>query len=453
MAQGGTLSGLEQLTGPALARSAGLRIDDWSAWWAGATRPAALLELVVIAGCGLLAWLLSYLLRRALGLTQGRAPILLGRRGLDGALFPLAWLGLTWAARGAMLRLELATPLFRIALPALVALAIIRVAVKVLQASLPGSHGVRVLERTLSWMIWLALVLWVSGLLPVLLEEAEDIGWTLGGARLSLRSMIEGAVNVGVALLLALWLSSAIEGRLLRSAVGSQLSVRKGIANALRALLIVVAVTVSLTAVGIDLTALSVLGGAIGVGIGLGLQKLAANYVSGFMVLAERSVRIGDLVRVAGFEGHITDIRARFTVIRSLGGAEAIVPNETLMTSVVENLSLSDRRVHQSTSVGVGYDSDVDLVQRLLTEAALESPRVLHDPAPSALLSRFGADGLEFTVGYWLADPENGLGGPRSHINLAILRRLREHGIEIPFPQRVLRQVPDVAPAPAAALQ
>jgi small-conductance mechanosensitive channel len=193
-----------------------------------------------------------------------------------------------------------------------------------------------------------------------------------------------------------------------------------------------------LSAVGIDLTALSVLGGAIGVGIGLGLQKLAANYVSGFMVLAERSVRIGDMVRVGGVEGRVSDIRARYTVIRSLGGVEAIVPNETLMTSTVENLSLSDTHVYQTTAVSVTYDADVALIERLLTEAALEQPRVLRDPPPAVLLSSFGADGLDFTVGYWLGDPQNGLGRPRSDINRAILQKLREHGVEIPYPQRVL---------------
>jgi small-conductance mechanosensitive channel len=190
--------------------------------------------------------------------------------------------------------------------------------------------------------------------------------------------------------------------------------------------------------VGIDLTALSVLGGAIGVGIGFGLQKLAANYVSGFVILAERSMRIGDNVRVDGFEGRITDINARYTVIRSLAGRESIVPNEILITNRVENLSLADTRVWLSTVVGVAYNSDVDLVRRLLTDAALAHARVLRDPEPSASLSSFGADGLEFTLGYWIDDPENGQLNLRSEINLAILKALRENGVEIPYPQRVV---------------
>jgi small-conductance mechanosensitive channel len=208
----------------------------------------------------------------------------------------------------------------------------------------------------------------------------------------------------------------------------------------------------ALSAVGIDLTALSVLGGAVGVGLGFGLQKLASNYVSGFVILAERSMRIGDNVRVDNFEGRITDINARYTVVRSPTGRESIVPNEMLIIQRVENLSLADPRVWLSTVVSVGYDSDVDLVIRLLSEAALASSRVLRDPAPSVALSAFGADGLEFTVGFWIADPENGSLGLRSEINRAILKALRAHGLEIPYPQRVMHVQVEGAPAATAAM-
>ena len=190
--------------------------------------------------------------------------------------------------------------------------------------------------------------------------------------------------------------------------------------------------------------------GAIGVGIGLGLQKLAANYVSGFVVLAERAIRIGDMVRVDGFEGQVSDIRARYTVIRANNGRESIVPNEMMVTARVENLSLADRRVWQSTVVLVAYDSDVEQVQRLLRQAALSCPRVLREPAPSASLSSFATDGLEFTVGYWMAEPEAGQLGLRSEINLAILQALRASAIEIPYPQRVLHQVAPAAQSAAA---
>ena len=411
---------------------------DGLALWAGALwQPTVPIEVLVLAVCVLLAWAMAAWLQRTVEPVSPRS-VLFGPRVVDGALFPLLLLALGYLAR-ALLAQWIPVAFFRLALPVLVSLSAIRFGAKVLQAAFPEIDSVRIIERTLSWMAWLATALWISGLLPLVLEELDDISWKVGGSTLSLRTLIDGALTASVALLVALWMSSVMESWLLRSATGGALSLRKALSNALRAVMLFVGLIVALSAVGIDLTALSVLGGAVGVGIGLGLQKLAANYVSGFVLLAERAIRIGDNVRVDNFEGRITDINGRYTLIRSLTGRESIVPNEMLVTSRVENLSLADTRVWQSTVVSVGYDSDVDLVMRLLSEATKGCKRVLKDPGPSASLSAFGADGLEFTVGYWMADPENGTLGLRSDINLAILRSLRAHGIEIPFPHRVVQ--------------
>jgi small-conductance mechanosensitive channel len=412
-------------------------IDDMQAWLAGFTQFTVWFEFAALAICVLLAWAFTAVLHRALGMREERSSVMFGRSLIDGVMFPLLLLTLGYIARSLLL-VYVPLAVFKVAIPVLVSLVVIRVGVKVLQVAFASAPWVRVLERTISWVAWLAMVLWVSGLLPLVLQELDQITWTLGSSSMSLRTMIEGALTAGAVLIVALWVSSAIESRLLKSAVGDQLSLRKALSNATRALLMFVGLMLALSAVGIDLTALSVLGGAVGVGIGFGLQKLAANYVSGFVILAERSMRIGDNVRVDNFEGRITDITARYTLIRSPAGRESIVPNEILITSRVENLSLADPRVWLSTVVSVAYDSDVDLVRRLLVDAALAQARVLKEPAPHAALSTFGADGLEFTLGYWIADPENGQLGLRSDINLAILRALREHGIEIPFPQRVL---------------
>lgn len=249
--------------------------------------------------------------------------------------------------------------------------------------------------------------------------------------------MIEGGLTAALVLVLALWASSAIEAQLLRRE-SLDLSMRKIAANAIRALLLFIGLLFALSAAGIDLTALGVLGGALGVGLGFGLQKLAANYVSGFVILAERSLRIGDMVKVDGFEGRVTDIKTRYTVIRSLGGKEAIVPNENLITQRVENSSLADPRVLLSTLVQVSYGCDVDAVIAALAAATKDVPRVLADPGPSVQLSQFAADGLELTVYFWISDPENGSGGVRSDVNLAILRTLKGLGVEIPYPQRVV---------------
>ncbi len=415
-------------------------IDDFSVWLQGFSQPGVLIELGALAVCVALALGVVALLRRSLGGSIDQRSIWFGRRLVDGVLFPTLLLVLGYVARALVLKWA-PLAVFKVAIPVLVSLVIIRVGVKVLRAAFEETPWVRLIERTISWLAWLAMVLWVSGLLPVVLAEMDQITWKVGASQISLRNVIEGAITAGGVLILSLWVSSAIESRLLRSAVGGELSLRKAISNATRALLMFVGLLIALSAVGIDLTALSVLGGAVGVGIGLGLQRLAANYVSGFVILAERSMRIGDIVRVDNFEGRITDINARYTLIRSLAGRESIVPNDTLITSRVENLSLADPKVWQSTVVSVAYDSDVELVTRLLLEAASAPARVLKDPAPAVAMTAFGADGLEFTVGYWLADPENGQNNLKSEINHAILKAFRQHGIEIPFPQRVMHVV------------
>jgi small-conductance mechanosensitive channel len=409
---------------------------DMDSWLAALLRPSALTELAALAVCVALAWLLVWLARRTLAAPSDRS-IWFGRRIIDGVMFPLLLLSLAGAAQP-LLAQWLVPAIFKIAIPVLVALLIIRVGVKVLQVAFKNAPVVRVLERTISWVAWLGLVLWVSGFLPVMLEELDQITWKIGKSQVSVRNLIEGVLTAGAVLIATLWISSTIEARVLRSATGDELSLRKAVSNATRALLMFVGLIFALSVVGIDLTALSVLGGAIGVGVGFGLQKLAANYVSGFVILAERSMRIGDNVRVDNFEGRITQINARYTVIRSLTGRESIVPNELLIINRVENLSLADTSVWQSTVVSVAYDSDVVLVMRLLSEATLAQERVLREPAPSVSLSSFGVDGLEFTVGYWIADPESGQLNLRSLINLAILKSLRANQIEIPYPQRVI---------------
>ena len=412
------------------------RIDSLDEWLTSLTQPSALLEMGVVVACGLLAWLVVHLVRRVSANTDENS-ILFGNRIIDGVLFPLLLLSLAYVASMFLLRV-FPLAVFKVAIPVLLSLAVIRLGVKVLQAAFKNAPWVRALERSISWLAWLAMLLWVSGLLPVILGELDDIKWKMGSTTLSVRTMIEGALTAAIVILITLWISSAIESRLLRTATGNELSLRKAVSNATRVSLVFVGLLLALSAVGIDLTVFSVLGGAIGVGVGFGLQKLAANYVSGFVMLAERSVRIGDNVRVDNFEGTVTDIRARYTVVRALSGRESIVPNEMFISNRIENLSLADLQILQSTLVSVGYDSDVELVMRLLSDAALAQERVLKDPGPAVHLTNFGASGLEFTLNYWMTDPENGQQNLRSLVNLAVLAALRQNGIEIPFPQQVV---------------
>ncbi|MBL0423172.1 mechanosensitive ion channel [Ramlibacter sp. AW1] len=394
----------------------------------------ALLASLAIAGG--VAW--------AVGRSRGGQSVWFGRFIVDGLLFPLLALALTYSSLLA-LQPHQGVALLRIAVPVLMSLAGIRFLARVLTLVFPASHFARLVERLFSWVAWLAAVLWIAGLLPTVLAEMESIRFGIGRSRFTLLGLLQGVLSAGAVLVVALWVSAALEQRVMQRATGD-LSLRRVAANVLRSGLLVIGLLVALSMLGVDLTALSVLGGAIGVGLGFGLQKLASNYVSGFVILFERSLRIGDMVRVDNFEGQVMDIKTRYTLIRAPNGRESIVPNEKLITERIENLSLADTLILLSTDVTVAYASDLDQVQRVLCAAAAGCSRILAEPAPAARLLRFGPDGLEFQLTYWINDPANGQANVRSDVNLAALRGLREAGIEIPYPQRVVH----MAQAPAA---
>lgn len=403
------------------------------------------LELAVLAACVVLAWAVC----RAVGRGQPKDSVWFGRHTLDGLLFPVLALVLTYAA-GRVLSLYQPLALLKVAVPILMSLAVIRLSARVLTAVFPHSGLVRLIERLVSWLAWLAAVLWILGLLRPVLQELDTITLSFGKSSVSLRTLIDGTLSSGLVLVVALWISSTFERRVLSEAV-TDLSMRKVASNMTRAVLLLIGLLFALSTVGVDLTALSVFGGAAGVGLAFGMQKLAANYVSGFVILLERSLRIGDNVRVDGFEGRITDIKTRYTLIRAGNGRESIVPNESLMTQRVENLSISDLKFNITTNIVVGYDSDVARVQAILCEAAAAQPRVLKDPKPVAFLVNFAPDGLEFSLNFWVADPGKGQANVKSDINIAILHGLRAAGIDIPFPQRVVHLPAQVPPGATAA--
>ena len=407
-------------------------------WLQTEVQPLLLKELALLALALLLAWLISYQLSRFATHTS----VLFGRGVVDGVLFPMAALALAYVAQVVFLKHH-PPMLFKLAIPVLLSLALIRLCARVLMAVFPVSPMAQLTERLISWLAWGVAVLWITDLLPLVAQELEQIQLNFGKVRLNLRTLLEGVLSCGLVLVLSLWVSATIEQRLLARTV-SDLSMRKVAANLLRAVLLLVGLLFALSAVGVDLTALSVLGGAFGVGLGLGLQKLAANYVSGFVVLVERSVRIGDYIKVDGLEGRVTDIKTRYTLLRDASGRESIIPNEMLLTQRVDNLSLSDPQIAVNCTFPLGVDVDIEQVLSLLSLAALQCERVLHDPPPQAFLSKVESSGLEFTVVSWVSDPEAGYLKTRSQINTAVMQALRQAGIELPKgPQQVfVRPVP-----------
>ncbi len=394
---------------------------------------STLLELGVLLACLVLAGLLARALYRRY---DGGPSVWFGTSSWGGALFPL--LALLFTA-GARMVVEHYQPVFllRLGVQILLSLAVIRLVARVLAKTFPHSTVVRLIERIFSWLAWGVAVLGILGVLPAVTGELDAIRFAFGKTSISVLELLQGVLSVGIVMIVVLWISATFEQRVIDDMV-SDLSMRKMAVNLTRMVLITVGLLVALSLVGVDLTALSVLGGALGVGLGFGMQKIASNYVSGFLVLIERALRIGDNVRVDGFEGRITDIRTRYTVIRAGNGRESIVPNETLITQRVENLTAADQKFNLTSNIVVAADCNVAQVQQILQEAAIAQTRVLKTPAPVAYLVNFAADGLEFSLSYYINDPVNGQANIRSAVNIAMLEGLRAAQIDIPFPQRVL---------------
>ena len=399
-------------------------MNELQEWLLDLQSPAIALELAGLALCLTLAWVLSWAVGRQY---TGRASILFGRRLMDGVLFPALALVLTLGLKLILMKFQ-RVPLLKLALPVLVSLVLIRLIARVLAAVFPHSRGARILEQLVSWMAWGLAVLWFTGLWAPLMAELDSWQFMLGKTRISVTHVFEVVFTSGMVLVLALWLSATLEQRVLSRAF-DDLSMRKVAANAMRVLLLLIGTLFALSSLGFDLTTLSVIGGALGVGIGFGLQKLAANYVSGFVILLERSLRIGDFVRVDGFEGRVTDIKTRYTLVRAGNGSESVVPNELLLTQRVENLSLESRHLLQTCTFWVGLESDVERVQALLVEAALGAQWVLSSPEPLALLAEVAPQGLKFNLNFWMEDPVNGQSLTRSRVNIAALSALRAAGV------------------------
>jgi len=388
-------------------------------------------EVAYLCAALVLAWLPAW----SLGRHSKNESVLFGRQVIDGLLFPLLALLFAYIAQSWLQRQQ-PVLLFKIAIPVLLSLALIRLCARVLMAVFPRSGAAALTERLISWLAWAMAVLWITDLLPMVLQEMEQIHLNFGKLRLDLRTVIEGVLSSGLVLMLSLWLSAVIEQRVLSQTV-SDLSMRKVAANVLRAVLLLIGLLLALSAVGVDLTALSVLGGALGVGLGLGLQKLAANYVSGFVVLIERSVRIGDHIRVDGMEGQVTDIKTRYTLLRDTNGRESIIPNDMLITQRVDNFSLSDAAVALQTVVLVAVENDAAQVQALLQETLGKVSDVLPEPAAQVFFSRYSADGLEMTLNFWVANQLHTRMAVLSRVNTAVWSALSEAGIQLPPPKAI----------------
>lgn len=398
------------------------------------------IALLLVLG---LAWWVSARLKAYEDDSAGAGLPILHAFGLGGLVrvsFPVVALLLVLALRTALIELHWDhLSILYLATPLLISWALIRVLVYVLRCIFSNGGFLTGFERLISFTIWGGLILHITGFADPVIELLEQVEITVGRQKLDLWLLLHGTVVVCLTLLVALWIASLIENRL-ASAGQIDGNVREVLVRLAKAFLSIIALLLSLSLVGIDMTTLSVFSGALAVGLGFGLQKIASNYVSGFIILLDRSIRLGNLVSVDDkTTGTVTQITTRYTVLRALNGTEVIIPNEYLVSNIVRNLSFTDTQVRVAVHVQVAYAADIELAMRLMTEAAVLQPRVLAEPAPGVLVTEFADSGINLELGFWVADPEAGTGGVRSDIALSILKSFNAHGVEIPFPQREVR--------------
>lgn len=302
--------------------------------------------------------------------------------------------------------------------------------------------------RLAAAVAWIIAALDITGLLGPAAAALDSAALTIGTMRLSLLLVAKTVLIVVVLLWAALALSRLIGARIQQTA-GLSPSVQTLATNLIKIALVFLALLIGLNAVGIDLTALTVFSGAIGVGLGFGLQKIVSNFVSGIILLSERSIKPGDTIEVGGTYGCVTSLGARYTALRGRDGKEYLVPNETLITNEVVNWSYTNPFVRVDLAFGVAYGSDLRLVRRLAIEAAGETRRVQASPEPVCHVTEFGDNAVNLLLRFWINDPANGVTNVKGDIFLALWDRFVAHGIEVPFPQRDLhvRDLPEGLPA------
>lgn len=347
---------------------------------------------------------------------------------------PLAFI-LTLATR-LLMAPWLDTTVLALAQALLLSLAVVQFVFYVLRRILKPSTLLSSLEQIVAWLVWGIVALHLTGYLPSLMAALDSIGVTVGKNHISLYTTLLGLLTLSLTVLVALWGARSIETRFIERTT-LQTNLKVALAKILRTVLLVVAILIALPVIGIDITVLSVFGGALGVGLGLGLQKIAANYVSGFTLLLDQSIRIGDMVTVGPNYGEIRQIATRYTVLRATDGSESIIPNDTLITSTVINHTLASRDNRISLPIQVAYDTDLEHARTVLLLAAKQD-RVAAQPQPRVMIKGFGDNGIDLELAFWISDPEEGLGLLKSDIYWAIWAAFKREGIQIPYPQRVV---------------
>jgi small-conductance mechanosensitive channel len=404
-----------------------VRLQEPGLWW----------QVGILALVGAAAWLAARALTRffeSRGSETGSAAemaVSLARRTVFLTLLGLGAL----AAAGGLSRLGLPHGIARsIALLAL-ALAAIRLLVGMLKRALKPGPLLAASEHLIVWTAWILVAVHLLGWAVPIAAALDSVRLPIGKAGFSLLTALEAVLTLCVFLLAGAWLG-AIATRRLMASTRLSIGLRVGVAKFVRLFLVLAAGLAGLSTVGIDLAALTVFGGALGIGLGFGLQRIAANFVSGFILVGDRSIRQGDVITIGDRFGVVKELRARYMVVRDRDGVDTLIPNENVISAEVVNWSYSDRAVRLKLPVQISYKDNPRAALGLLEKAAATHPRVLRDPAPASRVISFGDNGISLELRFWIQDPEDGVNNVRSDLHLAIWDLFEEAGITIPYPQR-----------------
>jgi len=419
-----------------------LFMSTFESWYAAVNTTSMLLQIVITFIAALIAYLAhkkwQKILQQRLGQNEQPGLVRLVLRSSSRIVFPLVMLVFVLAGQGVLFEYEYNNHILKVISSLLISLAAIRFSVYLLRRAFGQSHGIKAWEGMISTTIWIIVALHLFGLLDIILQALDGPGLTLGQSRISILSVLKLFVFAGLFIVLANWLARLIEERAHKSEFISA-SMRVALSKVSKVLLYSIAILVALNSVGIDLTTLTVFGGALGVGLGFGFQRIASNFISGFILLFDRSIKPGDVISVGNRFGWVVQLNARYIVVRDREGVETLIPNENLITSEVTNWSYSDSHIRVKLPVQISYADDPEFAMKIMIEACDVNQRVLKSPAPQARLLNFGENGIDLELRLWLDDPQNGIGAVKSDVNLAIWKSFKKHGVTIPFPQRDIR--------------
>lgn len=411
----------------------------WSNWLAEAkswfatyfTSQDTLIALGLIGLAAAMAWPLSIYLRRGIAvLAQRHARYALLRRlwqSLSDVSFPIAWLAIQWIVVSVMEQLELRDTAIVVTSSLLTAWIVISIATVFVANP--------IWSRVIVLAAWVVAALNILGLLDDAIALLGGAAFTLGQVNVSALTIIQGVITLVILLWVTALAGQLIEGRI-KASPNLTPSIQVLATKLLRIGLGLIAFVFAFTIVGIDVTAFAVFGGAIGVGLGFGLQKIFANLVSGFILLIDKSIKPGDVIAVTDYYGRVDSLGARYVSVLTRDGIEHLIPNEELITTRVENWSHTQNLLRIKKTVGIHYKSDVRKAIELCLQAAAETPRILKDPAPVCHLQDFADSAVNLEIRFWIDDPMNGRANVVSGLLLRVWDRFHEHGIEIPYPQR-----------------